>query len=91
MLVGVTFRVGDGVKDTVTIRVVSAEKRLVLGLLSGYGLRLGSRRLLGFQIVFETGKDIILVSALVSPFSLPPSHYRNHGTSDVVSSFSLFL
>ena len=34
---GVTVRVGDRVKNAVTIRVVSAEYRLVLGLLSGVG------------------------------------------------------
>ena len=39
MLVGVTVRVGDGVKNAVTIRVVKLELKLLLGLLSrmGYG------------------------------------------------------
>ena len=44
MLVGVTVRIGDVVKNAVTIRVVSSEERLVLGLLSGYGLWLRSAR-----------------------------------------------
>ena len=33
------------------------------------------------QVVFEAGNNIILISV---PLPLPPSPYRNHGTSDVV-------
>ena len=43
MLVGVTVRVGDGVKNAVTISMVKLELGLVLRLLSGYALWLGSR------------------------------------------------
>ena len=37
----------------------------------------------------ETGNNIISVCFLLSPPSPPLSSYRNHGTSEAVSTFSL--
>ena len=41
--------------------------------------------------MFESGNYVILVCLMLSLFPLPPSPYRNHGTSDVVSELSRSL